>query len=172
MTTLLTPSAFEPRGKRPPPDRIPWKRLWSVRHAGFLERVYGVFERALIAAAPLLQRIGLERLERPVAAIERAVKGALFDCRMCGDCVLASTGMSCPMNCPKGLRNGPCGGVREDGNCEVYALMPCVWVKAYEGSLRMTSGGRIAEVIPPTNHALKGSSAWLNLVRRRLAASA
>ena len=48
-----------------------------------------------------------------------AVKGLLFDCRMCGQCVLSSTGMSCPMNCPKSLRNGPCGGVRADGNCEV-----------------------------------------------------
>ena len=58
-------------------------------------------------------RIGYQRLERPVAVVERAVKGLLFDCRMCGRCVLSSTGMSCPMNCPKQLRNGPCGGVRE-----------------------------------------------------------
>nr|WP_245947992.1 methylenetetrahydrofolate reductase C-terminal domain-containing protein [Halomonas montanilacus] len=29
---------------------------------------------------------------------------------MCGQCILSSTGMSCPMNCPKSLRNGPCGG--------------------------------------------------------------
>ena len=47
------------------------------------------------------------RLEKPVAAVERAVKGLLFDCQMCGCCVLSSTGLSCPMNCPKNLRNGP-----------------------------------------------------------------
>ena len=47
--------------------------------------------------------IGYERLERPVAAVEKTVKGLLFDCRMCGQCVLSSTGMSCPMNCPKNL---------------------------------------------------------------------
>ena len=40
---------------------------------------------------------------------------------MCGQCVLHSTGMTCPMTCPKTLRNGPCGGVREDGDCEVEA---------------------------------------------------
>ena len=51
---------------------------------------------------------------------------------MCGQCVLHSTGMTCPMNCPKTLRNGPCGGVRPDGHCEVKPEMRCVWVKAVE----------------------------------------
>lgn len=148
MTFALTPSAFEPRGKRPPPDRATRLRAWSVRHAALLERVYDAFEAALVAAAPLLARIGYERLERPFAFLERHAKGALFDCRMCGDCVLSSTGMSCPMNCPKALRNGPCGGVRPDGGCEVYPQMPCVWVKAYEGSRRMREPARIEAPLP------------------------
>ena len=167
MGQALTPSAFEPRGKRPPSTRSLRLRLWSVRHAAGLERFYNAFERALVAAAPLLQRIGYDRLERPVAFAERHVKGALFDCRMCGDCVLSSTGMSCPMNCPKALRNGPCGGVRADGGCEVYPDMPCVWAQAVEGSRRMREGARIEAPLPPINHTLKGSSAWLRLVRRR-----
>ena len=120
VAALLTPSAFEPRGKRPPPDRKARVRLWSVRHAALMERLYARFEAALVALGPLFARVGYARLERPVAALEAGVKGFLFDCRMCGDCVLSKTGMSCPMNCPKGLRNGPCGGVRADGNCEVY----------------------------------------------------
>ena len=90
-------------------------RLWSIRHAGFWEAFYRRFEWAYVAAGPLLRRIGYERLEAPVAATERTVKGFLFDCRMCGRCILSSTGMSCPMNCPKTLRNGPCGGVRPGG---------------------------------------------------------
>jgi hypothetical protein len=142
-------------------------RLWSVRHAALLERVYNAFEALLIAAAPLLGKIGFARLERPVAALERAVKGAMFDCRMCGECVLSSTGMSCPMNCPKALRNGPCGGVRADGGCEVYPEMQCVWVKAFEGSLAMRGGAKIAEILPPIDHRLKGGSAWLWLARAR-----
>ena len=85
-------------------------RLWSVRHARGLAGFYKAFENFLVWLHPLLQRIGYQRLERPVAAVERNVKGLLFDCRMCGRCVLSSTGMSCPMNCPKQLRNGPCGG--------------------------------------------------------------
>ena len=161
----MTPSAFEPRGKRPPPDRWPWLRLWSIRHAHGMERLYDGFERALLSLRPLFERVGFERLERPAAALEGMVKGALFDCRMCGQCVLSSTGMSCPMNCPKNLRNGPCGGVRGDGNCEVYPAMPCVWVKAYEGSRRMEGGEKIRNVQPPIDHRLKGSSSWLHVVR-------
>ena len=136
-------------------------RLWSVRHAALLERVYDAFEAMLVAAAPLLARIGYDRLERPFAFVERHVKGALFDCRMCGDCVLSSTGMSCPMNCPKALRNGPCGGVRANGNCEVYPQMPCVWVKAYEGSRRMREAAANRRRPAADRPRLKGSSAWL-----------
>ena len=143
-------------------------RLWSIRHAGFWERFYRVFERTVIAAGPLLQRIGLERLEAPAAAIERNVKGLLFDCQMCGTCVLSSTGMSCPMNCPKQLRNGPCGGVRADGHCEVKPAMRCVWVQAWEGSRRMSEGDKITQLQPPVDHRRRGSSAWLRLVRERL----
>jgi hypothetical protein len=36
--------------------------------------------------------------------------------------------MSCPMNCPKSIRNGPCGGVRLNGHCEIKPEMRCVWV--------------------------------------------
>lgn len=136
-----------------------------MRNAALLANVYSTFEATLKAVAPLLERIGFDRLERPVAAVERTVKGTLFDCRMCGDCVLSSTGLSCPMNCPKALRNGPCGGVRANGNCEVYPEMPCVWVKAYEGSLLMCEGARIAEIQPPIDHRLKGGSAWLKRLR-------
>ena len=69
---------------------------------------------------------------KPLALVEAAVKKPVFGCQMCGQCVLHSTGMTCPMNCPKTLRNGPCGGVRPDGHCEVKPEMRCVWVKAVE----------------------------------------
>lgn len=143
-------------------------RQWSVRHAGGLNRVYGWLESALVGLAPLWRGIGHRRLERPVAAVERTVKGFLFDCRMCGQCVLSSTGMSCPMNCPKNLRNGPCGGVRENGNCEVIPSMKCVWVLAYEGSQRIPGG---VEAMQSTQAAvdqrLQGSSSWLRVVREK-----
>ncbi|CBV42236.1 methylenetetrahydrofolate reductase C-terminal domain-containing protein [Halomonas elongata] len=140
-------------------------RRWAVRHARAFELLYAGLEVMLQRSAPLLERIGYARLEAPVARLERAIKGLLFDCQMCGHCVLSSTGMSCPMNCPKRLRNGPCGGVREDGGCEVKPEMRCVWLDAWEGSQRMKHGDRIHVVQLPVDASLEGTSSWLRVAR-------
>lgn len=139
------------------------RRLWSVRHAAGLERLYDRFAGLLLRLHPLFRAIGYGRAERPVVVVERGVKGLLFDCRMCGQCILSATGMSCPMNCPKQLRNGPCGGVRPNGRCEVEPDMPCVWVAAWEGSRRMREGEAILEVQPPVDRRLAGTSSWLRV---------
>ena len=94
---------------------------------------------------------------------ERVTKGLIFDCKMCGDCVLHNTGMTCPMTCPKNLRNGPCGGVRLNGNCEIIPDMRCVWVEAWERSQKMPQfGSGIHEVLTPTDRRLEGTSSWIN----------
>ncbi len=142
-------------------------RRWSVRNARLLEAVYEVFERFLGGMHPLLNAIGYSRLERPVAAAEKLVKGFLFDCQMCGQCALSSTGMSCPMNCPKQLRNGPCGGVRANGNCEVKPEMRCVWVDAWEGSRRMKYGDAIHSVQVAVDFSQAGRSYWLITAREK-----
>lgn len=145
-------------------------RHWSVRHARGLETFYAGFERLVVALHPLWQRIGYQRLEKPVASVEKVVKGLLFDCQMCGQCVLSSTGMSCPMNCPKNLRNGPCGGVRANGNCEVKPDMRCVWVEAFEGSQRMREGSQAIKVVQfAVDRRLQGRSSWLKVARERAA---
>lgn len=141
------------------------RRKWSVRHARKLEWLYTHFERLMVALHPLWRTLGYRRIERPVAFVERHLKGLLFDCRMCGHCVLSSTGMSCPMNCPKQLRNGPCGGVRADGNCEVVPDMPCVWVEAHKGGLAMRGGGKMMRVQAPVDWSIQGQSAWLREAR-------
>jgi hypothetical protein len=144
-------------------------RLWSTRHARGLESLYQYFERALVALDPLWRRFGYARLERPVAALERTLKGLLFDCQMCGQCALSTTGMSCPMNCPKNLRNGPCGGVRANGNCEIAPEMRCVWVEAWEGSKRMRGGtAAIRAISPAVDRRLIGSSSWLAVAREKV----
>ncbi len=140
-------------------------RLWSIKRARMMEMLYASLEKLLVACAPVFERIGYERLERPVAAVENTVKSVLFDCQMCGQCALSKTGMSCPMNCPKSIRNGPCGGVRVDGYCEVKPEMRCVWVEAWAGSQRMKNGGDINIVQVAIDHRLKGSSSWLREVR-------
>ena len=143
-------------------------RLWSVRHARGLNGFYRAFERLLVSCSGVFRAIGYERLEKPVAAVEKAVKGVLFDCRMCGQCVLSSTGMSCPMNCPKQLRNGPCGGVRENGHCEVRPEMKCVWVQAYQGSERIPGGvAAMREVQFAVDQRQQGKSSWLRVVREK-----
>ncbi|GDX68474.1 hypothetical protein LBMAG37_16290 [Anaerolineae bacterium] len=130
-------------------------------HPQLLAQAYNLTRRALLLVRGWLQPGG--RTARAFAAVEAASKGALFDCRMCGQCVLHSTGMTCPMTCPKNLRNGPCGGVRLNGNCEVLPDMPCVWVQAWERSkLLPVYGSQILHVLPPLDQRLAGSSAWIN----------
>ena len=169
---MPTPFAFEPPGKPARRSDRFALRFWSVAHSRGLERAYAALERTLGLLAPLAARIGLARLEKPVAAVERTLKGAFFDCRMCGQCVLSSTGMSCPMNCPKQLRNGPCGGVRANGNCEVEPDMPCVWVQAWAGSRNMVHGEAIMKVQKPVNQSLRETSCWLRVTAEAAAASA
>ncbi len=138
-------------------------RLWSVRHSRFLEKLYDIFADTLLLLHPVIKKLGYARMERPTVIVEDAIKSVLFDCRMCGQCALSSTGMSCPMNCPKELRNGPCGGVRVNGHCEVEPDMPCVWVQAWQGSRSMRDGDDILDVQPAIDQSLRGSSSWLRV---------
>jgi hypothetical protein len=145
-------------------------RLFAIHHSRGFEWIYRRLEAVMVVLDPLFSRIGYNRLERPIAFLERGIKSFLFDCQMCGQCVLSSTGMSCPMNCPKQLRNGPCGGVRPGGFCEVKPEMRCVWVLAWDGASRMRGAERIREVLPPVDRSLVGSSAWLRVSREKAAA--
>ena len=107
-------------------------------------------------------------LHRPLLAVERWTKETLWDCRMCGQCILHSTGLTCPMRCPKNLRNGPCGGTLQDGHCEVVPEMMCVWVEAWERSRRLPLWREhIEHVERPTDWRLQETSSWENLVSGR-----
>ena len=134
----------------------------------FLQNYPHLLESAYDATHSLLRPF--RKWLRPGGVVEKVfiqgeiiTKGAIFDCRMCGQCVLHSTGMTCPMTCPKNLRNGPCGGVRQNGHCEVKPEMRCVWVEAWERSRAMPDyGPDIHQVVPPLNRQLEGTSAWIN----------
>jgi len=145
-------------------------RGFSVRHSRWLKAMYGVFESTLVAMDPFLRRVGYNRIDRSFVVFEKMTKGFLLDSQSCGQCVVGSTGMSCPMNCPKELRNGPCGGVRMDGKCEVEPTMDCVWVQAWEGNKRMRAREYPIQFVQPAlDNRLRGRSAWLREVRKRVA---
>jgi hypothetical protein len=138
---------------------------WLRNHPRWLEWAYGITHRLFQRSDPLIARLGYGRVDRWLRPAEAFSKKIVFDCRMCGQCVLHSTGMTCPMTCPKNLRNGPCGGVRLNGHCEVKPEMKCVWVEAYERSREMaTYGEEIILLQPPVNRQLEGSSAWINML--------
>ena len=129
----------------------PTPLVWAWKLAAFLlGRMGGGFER-----------MGVERSSRLVKPFEEVVKRPIFDCRMCGQCILHSTGMTCPMTCPKQLRNGPCGGVRANGTCEVFPDAACVWVKAIERSVGTVYSDEIGRLNPPVDWQLHGTASWV-----------
>lgn len=141
---------------------------WIKNHPRALERIYRLTRRVVMKAYPLMRRLEPRLAEKVMVKGEELTKGYLFNCQMCGQCILHSTGMTCPMNCPKNLRNGPCGGVRANGHCEVIPEMPCVWVQAWTRSRQMLIYADEIQVIqPPVNRALEGTSAWANMVDGR-----
>ncbi len=139
-------------------------RHWVVRRARMFELLYRGLHALLVDSHISNRSLVSSRLEPLFVFGERHLKGLLFDCQMCGQCILSSSGMSCPANCPKLMRNGPCGGVRPDGQCEVDPEMRCVWVEAWDGSERMLNGGAINKIQPALDVRLRSTSAWLRTI--------
>jgi len=96
---------------------------------------------------------------RMLETVERWVKGPLFGCRMCGNCMLQETAFICSMECPKGVRNGPCGGSTEE-HCYVDETRPCIWYKIYDRSFKMGREEKLLEVLPPLDWDKVGTETW------------
>jgi hypothetical protein len=94
--------------------------------------------------------------------LEYMIKGPLFGCRMCGNCMLQETAFICPMECPKGLRNGPCGGSTPE-HCYVDKTRPCIWYKIYERSFKMGREEKLLEVLPPLDWEKVGTETWKDI---------
>ena len=69
-------------------------RLWYIRNAGWLKKCHAAIEATLALFNPLLGAICHDRLDKPFAAVEGAVKGFLFDSQSRGQCTLVETGMA------------------------------------------------------------------------------
>ena len=109
----------------------------------------------------LFEKIGVERSSAIVKFPEEVGKHLMFNCQDCGQCVLHYTGMTCPMNCPKHLRNGPCGGVRLNGKCEVKPEMDCVWTKGYERAQKTPWAKEFYRLNAPVDIQLEGMASWV-----------
>lgn len=103
--------------------------------------------------------------DRALQVLEYSVKGPLFGCRMCGNCLLQETALICPMECPKGLRNGPCGGSTSE-RCYVDESRPCIWYKIYERSFQLGREESLLEVLPPLDWEKVGMDSWRDVFRQ------
>ena len=102
---------------------------------------------------------------RTLMAVERAFKGPVYGCRMCGNCLLQETAFICPMECPKGLRNGPCGGSTPE-YCYVDESRPCVWYKIFERAFATGREEKLLEVLPPLDWEKVGGETWGDVFRQ------
>jgi methylenetetrahydrofolate reductase (NADPH) len=101
-----------------------------------------------------------------LAFIERIIKGPLFGCRMCGNCLLQETAFICPMECPKGLRNGPCGGVTPEKQCYVDETRKCVWYAIYKRAHKTGREKTLLEVLPPLDWKKVGTETWADVLKQ------
>jgi hypothetical protein len=99
---------------------------------------------------------------------ENVIKKPVFKCQDCGHCILSHTAFICPMRCPKQMRNGPCGGTREDGHCEVYPERNCIWAMIYHRSKKMGRMKKLRKLQKPRDYRLDKTSAWLNVFAEKI----
>ena len=93
--------------------------------------------------------------------LERAVKGRLYGCCMCGNCILPETAFVCPMTCPKGLRNGPCRGSSPE-RCFVDPGCGCTWFKICQRAEEQGNLDRLLEVNAPLDYRQVGGQTVLS----------
>jgi hypothetical protein len=96
-------------------------------------------------------------LDTMFVGIDRDVGYYEERCRSCGTCLLGDTGGICPVTrCSKGVLNGPCGGTREDGSCELADGIHCAWHDIHD---RLKAQGRLSQILivrPPMEWVDRG----------------
>jgi len=107
-------------------------------------------------------------LYKCVLLIENAVKKPALNCQSCGQCVLSYNAFTCCMRCPKQLRNGPCGGTRENGHCEVYPERVCIWWLINERSKKLGRQKKLMKYHVPVDRRFEKTSAWINAMSGKI----
>lgn len=152
------------------PVRPPKKRGFIPRLMDIMARLFPVYKEGALRNALTAIFRTIDKSQAAAQGLEKlefAMKSPMFGCQACGNCVLGMMEYVCPQTCPKGMRNGPCGGsLTVNGRCEVVDK-PCIWIAVYD---RAKSASRVDELkiyIPPPNRALKGTSSWINYFLKR-----
>jgi methylenetetrahydrofolate reductase (NADPH) len=104
-------------------------------------------------------------VSRVAISIEKLVKGPLWGCRMCGNCILQETAFICSMGCPKGIRNGPCGGSTSE-HCYVDETRPCIWYRIYDRAFKMGRQELLLEILPPLDWEKVGGETWVDVINQ------
>jgi hypothetical protein len=68
------------------------------------------------------------------------------------------------MTCPKGMRNGLCGGATPKA-CEVDPSRPCTWYVIYERAERMGREDALLEINAPMDGDKAGRATWLEVAK-------
>jgi ferredoxin len=108
--------------------------------------------------------------KRTVAALDTLFLGNIrrlgqFEqkCSLCGECIVTDTAGICPATvCPKGLLNGPCGGM-SDGRCETDPEAECAWVRIHERLTAQGSTDRLGTIVPAKDFSRKLKPAKLKV---------
>lgn len=140
-------------------------RLETRKRSGDIEAADAVL---VLACGAGVQTVA-DSVHKPVfpglesAFLGNVVRQGVFEerCQMCGDCVLDRTAGICPVTtCPKGLLNGPCGGMWQ-GRCEVLRDRECTHVRIRE---RLAEQGRTrGGAVPPKDHSRKMKPGSVNM---------
>jgi hypothetical protein len=140
-------------------------KLDMRKHAGELERADAVL---VLSCGAGVQTVA-DAVSKPVfpglesAFLGSVVRHGVYEerCRTCGECVLDLTAGICPVTtCPKGLLNGPCGGMW-DGKCEVLNDRECAHVRIRR---RLAEQGRGPKPVqPPKDNSAQQRPGSLNL---------
>jgi ferredoxin len=134
------------------------ERLEVRKHAGEI----GSADAVLVLACGAGVQTVADATAKPVTPglesvfLGNVIRHGVFEerCQMCGDCVLDRTAGICPVTtCPKGLLNGPCGGMW-NGMCEVLTDHECAHVRIRR---RLAEQGRAerSEPLPPKDYSKK-----------------
>jgi hypothetical protein len=73
---------------------------WMKDHPAAMEKVYDLTKRVAEAVYPAMKRVSPRATERLMIWAEQVGKGYVWNCQMCGQCILHSTGMTCPIQPP------------------------------------------------------------------------